>query len=321
MGAEVTFNSVRSHSFETDNPDAGTDIPTTFNNEGVYAEVESTPAPWITLTAGLRYDVSSLFENRFSPRAGLLLHSGDLFGLKLLIAEGFRNPSPFEAFFADNSTSEANPNLKPESITSYEAVLWGRPLPGLNLRGSVFWWQLTDMLQQLPDPDTSFLQFNNVNEIRSIGAELEGSYRTVGGWYGFASLTYADVGVLQPDGSYTNAPNAPHWVVSGGVSTPRIAGLLHISTELQFISERDTRDPTVTSPAFTRWNAALVFPSWHKFDLTLGVRNILGTREQVPAQGDFDRNYPQPDGSTTTFPVNLLPGEGTEIYARLGYSY
>ena len=48
-------------------------------------------------------------------------------------------------------------------------------------------------------------------------------------------------------------------------------------------------------------------------DFTLGLRNVLGRREQVPAQEDVDR----PDGT----PVYLIPGEGREVYARLGVRY
>jgi hypothetical protein len=48
------------------------------------------------------------------------------------------------------------------------------------------------------------------------------------------------------------------------------------------------------------------------------VRNLLGTREQVPAQSDYDRLYAQ-DGTLRNEHVNLLPGTGRELFVRIGY--
>ena len=55
-------------------------------------------------------------------------------------------------------------------------------------------------------------------------------------------------------------------------------------------------------------------PSWHGLDVTVGARNLLGTRADVPAPEDDDRPV---QGLT----IGILPGEGRELYARLGYHY
>jgi hypothetical protein len=47
------------------------------------------------------------------------------------------------------------------------------------------------------------------------------------------------------------------------------------------------------------------------------VRNLLGTRDLVPAPGDYDRL--DADGTTTT--ITQVPGEGREIYVKVGASY
>lgn len=308
VGSEVTWNHVESHSF-ADDGSIDIDIPTTFVNAGLYGELDAAPLAWLGATAGLRYDYSSVFADNLSPRAALLLHDGDRAGVKLLYAQGFRNPGPYEAFFADGQSFVANPQLKPERIASYEAVLWGRPMPGLSLRLSGFLWDLEDIIE-LTAIDGGFRQSQNVTTIRSRGLEAEATYRDTLGFLAFAGGTFSDV---EYNGSSAAATNAPEWVFQGGVSSPKLAGWFHLSTELQVIGPRHTRDPMLDADAWVGWNLAVVVPSFRGFDVTVGVRNLIGVREQIPAQNDYDR-------MSGAVPVYLLPGEGREIYARVGFS-
>jgi iron complex outermembrane receptor protein len=306
-GFEGTYNDVRSRSFAIGSH--GTDIPKTFEIAGFYGEAEASPMPWLDLTAGARFDVHSLFENRVSPRLAALLHDGEAYGLKLLFAQGFRNPSPIEAFFQDNMSQIANPELRPETITSYEAALWARPIGGLNLRVSGFWWDLGDMIESQPTDQPGINQFRNVTTTRSRGVEAEATYRDTLGFLGFASLTIADVAV---NGTHDNALNAPTVLASAGLSSPKL-GVVHVATELAVVGPRHTRDPAADAPTFVAWNVALYLPRWHGFDLTLGVRNLIGTREHVPAQADYDSDDPKRS-------IAYIPGEGRELYARVGFS-
>src|SRR5262249_48763503 len=157
---------------------------------------------------------------KLSFRAAALLHQGEDYGVKLLFAQGFRNPSPIEAFFQDNMSQIANPALKPETIQSYEAALWTRPLPGLNLRLSGFWWDLNDIIHSQPTDVEGINQFRNVPTVRTRGVEAELTYRDTLGFLGFASATYSDVEV---NGSSDNALNAPQVVASVGLSSPKLA--------------------------------------------------------------------------------------------------
>ncbi len=317
VGGEGTLDWVESHSYDTDDDLVNVKIPSDFNIEGIYAELNGNATDWASFSAGLRYDRNSDWQNKLSPRVALLFHKDEDYGLKLLYAQGFRNPSPLEAFFADGMTFIANPDLKPETIESFEAVLWARPIPGLNVRLSAFRWDLNDILElvSVPQDGVDFKQYQNLTTITSTGLEAEASYRDTAGWYGFATATLS---IVEENGSEADALNAPEWDATGGVSTPKLWDLFHVSTELQFLGSRHTRDPLDDSPAFLRWNATIYLPSWNKLDFTLGVRNIIGVREQIPAQIDYDRGDPQTPGYV---PVYTIPGEGREIYARVGYSY
>ena len=70
------------------------------------------------------------------------------------------------------------------------------------------------------------------------------------------------------------------------------------------------------SPNWYGLNLTIFVPNLRGFDLTAGVRNLIGVRDMMPAPADYDR-YNTP--ATVTIP--RIPGEGREIFAKVGYSY
>jgi iron complex outermembrane receptor protein len=312
-GAEGTYIYSKSHSFDQSHvPDSN--IPKSLNTQGVYAEVDGEPLSWFAFSGGARYDRNSLFENRTSPRAALFVNSHDRYGLKALYAEGFRSPSPYEGYFADGISLEANPALKAETIKSYEGVAWGKPLPGMSLRFSAFEWDATDLMVSVTDMNTGFLQYQNVASLTSKGVEGEMTYRNAAGWLGFGGFSVDKV----RDERLKYVPGAPWLTASGGVSTPPLWGRANLSTEVDVVGPRRTRTPGLDSDTFVLWDAILYAPDLMKnVDLTIGCRNLLGIREQLPAQPDYDRADDM--GNPITTPI--LPGEGRELYARIGYRY
>ncbi len=297
-------------------------VDTDFNIQGLYAEANAAPFSWLAATGGVRYDVNSLFENRLSPRGALFFKKDESYGIKFLFAKGFRNPSVFEAFYKDGARYQpSEDSLFPEDITSYEVVLWGRPFPGLNLRLSGWQWDLEKIIekQSVYDPTVlaERLQYKNIFVgLRSRGIELETNYRNTSGWLGFLNATLAEV-KRDPGEFETDAVNAPELTANLGVSSPLLVGRVHLSSELGFISSRHTRDESIDADAFMRWNVVAYAPNLSGFDVTIGVRNLLDQREQIPAQSDYDRAQPAPGGVK----VYLIPGAGREIFARVGYRF
>ena len=309
-GTEATFISTESHSF-ADDGSADIVVPRAFNQEGVYAEVDARPTSWLALTAGVRGDRHSVFDARVSPRAALFVSNGDRYGAKLLYAEGFRNPSAYEAFFDDGMTfrAPAPGAIGAETIRSLEGVVWGRPRPGLTARLSGFRWAAEGLVEQDVDPIDGKLVFGNTGALTSTGVEVEASYRDADGWLAFGGGSYTRV-EAEDDGVTMTAIGAPTWTGSAGASTPLLAGRFHLSSELQVIGSRSTRTSARAS-AWVGWNAVVYLPGWHGLDVTVAGRNLLGTRQGVPAPEDYDR----------ADTIGVLPGEGRELYARLGYRY
>jgi outer membrane receptor for ferrienterochelin and colicins len=338
-GTELSYYRTYSESYTEGDSDC-TDtanvacVPKNFNIEGVYTELDGQPTKNIGFTGGLRFDNNSVIDEQVSPRLALFISEPEKYGIKLLYAQGFRNPSAYEAFFYDNVSFSQPVGLHAETIESYEAVLWAKPIAGLSLRVSGYDWHADGIVEQLTDPNNpNLLQFQNAGRFVTKGVEGEGSYRTAGGWYAFAGGTYADVGEADPGQSlaYGSVPNAPAWTGAGGVSTPKLFGVGHLSVELTYIGDRASRPiddagDVVTSPGWYGLNGTIYIPSIPvkvgnrvtNFDFTAGVRNIIGTRDLVVAPGDYDRTDPN---TLTTTVLPQVPGEGREFFAKVGYAY
>ncbi len=323
-GTEVSYDKTRSTAISVGNPaKALIEVPLSYNLEGIYTEVDGQPLRWLGFTGGLRLDRNSKLEDRLSPRAALFVAEPERYGIKLLYAEGFRNASAFEGSFDDGVDFLANPNIGAETIRSYEAVAWARPTSGLSVRLSGFYWDARKIIEQVPaQSDPNKLQFQNVTRYLSAGAEAEMSFRNSRGWYAFAGAAFTHVGTRDASGSliYGHVANAPAVTASGGLSTPKLWGKAHVSAEAILIGARPTRaagdgNPSPDSPAWVGANLTIYVPDVRGFDLTAGVHNLIGKRDLLPAPGDYDRTMP---GVLT---VPRVPGEGRELYVKVGYAY
>ncbi|HUS30991.1 MAG TPA: TonB-dependent receptor [Kofleriaceae bacterium] len=329
-GTEANYNVTRSVAQQLDGTSEPAEVPLDFAVVGVYTELDGQPTDWLGYTAGLRFDQNTKIDRSLSPRAALFLSTHEKYGLKLLYAQGFRNPSAFEGFFTDQTSFAANPDIGSERIYSGEVVAWAKPVAGLSTRLSGFYWDARDVVEQLPftDPVTGMdqLQFQNADRFVTRGVEVEASYRNAAGWYSFGGLSYQQVGAESETAPLTfgEVPNAPAIIGSVGVSTPKLGNYVHLSSEAIFVGERPTRPDVDTgdaldpAPAWVGWNGSVYVPDLRGFDLTAGVRNIIGKRQRIVAPGDYDR-YDETTMSTTTIP--LVPGEGREIYVKVGYRY
>jgi outer membrane receptor for ferrienterochelin and colicins len=332
VGAAV--ESTRTESTASTRPEP---IVTDFAITGAYLEATSEPTRWFALTAGARLDRNSEFTNEVSPRAAAFLRRGDDYGVKLLFAKGFRNPSILEAYYEDDLRfapvfdAEGRTQLRPESITAYEVVAYGRLATGIKARVSAWDWRLEDVITRdlVFVVDERRLRYQNEAAIISRGLEVEGTYRDVAGRSAYGSVAYAvtganclgQVGVLTNPlldravrrGNCDAQENAPSLVAKLGLSSQRLLARFHLSTELSYLSSRLAQDRRTPIDPHLGWNLVAYAPDLRGLDVTVGLRNLLG-REPVPAQVDYNRTDPNVD-------VLRVPGPGREVFARVGYRF
>ncbi len=176
---------------------------------GVFLHAELSPAEWVTITAGLRFDYNSVTDPFISPRLAAVFSPGQGQYIRLGAARAFRKPSYLETgahvmaeFPADSPIQGAdqdkfqefltrvigNGDLDNEVLTSFEAGYLGQFLDGrLNVSLDLYINLLRDLVgidldvvpgaQGLPDLDKTYFHFaNNAPAMDVYGGELAMRY-------------------------------------------------------------------------------------------------------------------------------------------------
>jgi len=90
---------------------------------GIFTQYQGQILEDLDLTLGLRYDDYSDFGDSVNPRASLVYRAFEETSFKLLYSRAFRAPSRNELDLQNSGTVAGNPDLDPEIINSYEAII------------------------------------------------------------------------------------------------------------------------------------------------------------------------------------------------------
>jgi len=157
--------------------------PALASNEllSLYAQARCDFAPGFRLTGGLRHDNSSSYGKVNTPRAGLVYSRGKL-TLKLLYAEAFRAPKPWDLTYG-----AGNPGLAPEELRSGE--LAGEYDFSGNFRTELSFYR--NKLRGLHTLDGAANRWVNAGSIETLGLEARAEY-ALGGLKARANYAFQD---------------------------------------------------------------------------------------------------------------------------------
>ena len=134
---------------------------------------------WETII-GARYDHYSQIGGHFSPRLGLITHASARDSFKLLYGEAFRAPQAVERFNTNNSTVVGNPNLEPETVSTWE-LIWLREMNSSHLVLNYFYNVFKHAISQEPI-GLQREYMNSSQRDHSDGIELEWLSRFRDAW-------------------------------------------------------------------------------------------------------------------------------------------
>ncbi len=150
----------------------------------------------VSLNAGARLEHSSQFGNKWVPQAGFIVHPLSASRIKFSYGRGFRSPNIRELYMY----AARNPELRPESMDSYEAELRQWLLDGrLNAGFSIYYIKGDNMIQSVMIDGSP----HNVNtgKFTNKGLEIDVTYNIDRNW--LLTVNYA---YLHTDTRIVGAP-------------------------------------------------------------------------------------------------------------------
>lgn len=270
----------------------------------VYFQDEFEIAKGLILNAGLRHDRYSTFGGTTNPRVALIWNPRPKTTLKLLYGTAFRSPNVYEMYYADGITGLANPNLRPEKIRTYEAVMENAVGENLRLLVAGYHYRIKGLITQetdATDPLNPMLIFRNVESVRADGLETALDGRWANGFAGRASYTYQ----RSRDAEGRKLPNSPRHLAKLNLIAPLLAEKVFAGGEFQYVSKRiSLQDETAKAYGIV--------------NLTVWARNLVkGLDGSVGAYNLFDDRHGDPTGNTDF----LVPQDGRSYRAKLTYRF
>jgi outer membrane cobalamin receptor len=258
-----------------------------------------------TLTLGVRYDHYNDFGGTTNPRAGYVHQFENEIVAKLLYGRAFRAPNNNELYSINNPAVVGNPDLKPETIETYEASVEIPFLRYFNINTSYFHNVIDDVIRldfSQPSP-YPFVNASGESTVDGIETELKCNFGK--NRYGYLNASYQD----SEDDQGRDLPYVADWMGNVGYNH-EFFGKLNTNVNVHWIGERtraqgDTRDK---APSATLVDVTLILKNFYKkFEIKGSAFNI------------FDDNYVAP--STITSITNDLPLHKRMFLVEVQYKF
>lgn len=251
-----------------------------------YVDFRQDLGSWLTLDAGVRVDHHSRVGTEWIPQAGLSFHLPRTIELKASASKGFRYPILREMYMFPPQ----NPDLKPESMWSYE-LAWAQHLLDNSLTYGInlFYIDGKNLIVTLPNPNGTGMLNQNTGKIENCGVEGEIAYCIDPHWSVEANYSY-----LHMENPVVGAPE--HKLYAGAQYTHK---RWTVSTGVQYIDNLYTTvGDNPQTEEFVLWNLNASFRVNRWLDVWARGENLLAQRYEINA------GYPMPR-ATVMAGVNL----------------
>ena len=266
------------------------------NDIGVFLQDECRVLSNLAVIVGARYDGYELFGSTANPRLALVWQASPTTTFKLLYGRAFRAPNAFELYYSDGGlTSKSNPDLKSETIDTYEVV--GQQAIGRNLRATVsaFTYDIRDMVTQVIDPADGLVVYENAEQVRAVGGEMALEGKWAGGWKSRVSCTIENA---EDKTTHEQLNNSPHVLGKANLLIPLLNEAAFAGLELQYTGDRKTLAGNVAEEHLLA-NLTLfsekLFKSW---ELSASVYNLLDELYDDPGSTVHVQDLIEQDGRT-----------------------
>ncbi|WP_305261446.1 TonB-dependent siderophore receptor [Nitrosomonas sp.] len=308
-GVEYQNNTSIKQSFQNfDHPEDNIAIKSSVVRVGVYAQDEWRITDTLSATVGLRYDYSAWIGslgNRLSPRGALIWQATPKTTFKALYGRAHRSPNAYERDYTDGISQVANPGLRSEMVDTAELVADYLPLPNMNLRATVYAWDMHNVIALGIDPVSGLSQYQQTSQkVLARGTEL--SMDKTWDWGARLRSSFGIQNAEQQDSHLTNSPYHLG-KLNISIPIPLITGL-RAGYELQYYGKRKTLDGTHTD------NYVL-----SNLNLVTNVPQIKGLEASLSVFNLFNENYRHPAADTNW--QNFFWQPGRTVRLRMDYRF
>jgi iron complex outermembrane receptor protein len=278
------------------NPDTeNSNINLSRTNWAVYLQDEYKIFDNLALNLGVRYDKFNFTKGRFNPRAALIYQPLADTTVKLIYGEAFRAPSAFEQYYVFDGVQLGNPQLKPETIQTYELVLARQLSEQIEASISPYFYRANNVIEVGAD----FI-YQNGCPIEAYGVEFELNGRWRNGWSSRFSYSYQHVETTAPAEDLVNSP--AHLVKFNAIA-PLWEDKVFTGLELQYTSGRNSLEGSV--PGYFMTNVTLFSQQLVKgLELSGTVYNLLDQRYNDPSTADLALDTIEQNGRTFRVKLN-----------------
>jgi outer membrane receptor for ferrienterochelin and colicins len=263
----------------------------------LYAQDEFAIHRMLTLNLGVRWDYYDTFSGTVNPRLALIFRPFEETVFKFIYGEAFRAPNTYELYYNDGSgdKQKANPDLKPESIATYELIY--EQYLGKNLHGtlSLFHYDIDDLISQVEDPADSLLVFKNIDKCETDGIDLELAGKWGNGFEARGSYSYQET---RDNSTHKLLTNSPKHLAKVNVVIPLLPEKVFSAVELQYTGNRKTLQDNEAG-GFITTNITLFGQRLLKgLDFSASIYNLFDKKYGDPGAAEHAQDIIQQDGRT-----------------------
>lgn len=305
-GVEYQNNTHIKQTFEyLENPADNLSVRSSVVRTGIYLQDEWRITNTISSTLGVRYDYNNWIGNRLSPRGALIWQATPTAAFKAIYGRAHRSPNSYERDYGDGVSQISNPGLRGETIDAAELVADYFPEPNLNLRASLYAWDVYNIIALGFNPLLEASQYQQTHDkVRARGIELY--FDKTWNW---GARLRSSFGIQDASQKGSHIANSPQLLGKINVLLPiPLMNGLKAGYELQYFGERKTLNGPNTDSYFLS-----------NLNLMSDIKWVKGLEASLAVYNLFNEHYlhPVPDSSWH----NSLMQPGRTIRLRLEYRF
>lgn len=265
------------------------------------------------LTAGIRYDNYSDFGSTVNPRAALVWSTTERLTTKLLYGHAFRAPTFQELYNQNNPVVTGNPDLKPETIQTWELALDYFWQENLHTAVNFYAYDVKDKIQASTNPDGGPNIFSNIGEQKGHGLEFELRWKPTVRTSLLFNYAWQKTTDKLNDHDVGNAPIHQTYMRGDWLLAPN--WFLDAQINGVFGRKRPYGDSRPQIDDYTTMDLALRYKDikGKRWNMALGVRNLFDTDVREPSPG--------PDATGVISIPYDIPMAGRGFFAEVRYRF